>query len=151
MPKPSTPNFDEIDPRTCINGKLRKLHRMLNATYQQMMRPYGLRGSMLSILFLIGKRPGIHQRAVAERLVLDESTMSRDLKKLQERGLLLAEKSAKDSRQKEVQLTAAGYELVEDITPKWTILHHRMESALGTFSLQQIDQISHILREELKE
>ena len=83
--KSSSPNFDRIDLRTCLNAKLRKLHRIINAAYMSNLKPFGLRGSMLSILFIIGKRPGVNQKVIADMLILDQSTMSRDLKKLVEK------------------------------------------------------------------
>ena len=41
---------------------------------------------MLSILFIIGKKKHINQKSVADALVLDQSTISRDLKKLIQKG-----------------------------------------------------------------
>ena len=81
-----SPNFDKIDPRQCINAKLRKLHRLINAAYQEKIKPFELRGSMLSILFIIGKIPKINQKQIADQLVLDASTMSRDIGYLIKKG-----------------------------------------------------------------
>eukprot|EP01035_Chromulina_nebulosa_P001590 gene1590-2129_t len=76
--KIATPNFDKVNPAECINAKLRKLQRKVAALYEARLRPFGLEGSMLAILFLVGKLPGINQKTVADKLVLDPSTMSRD-------------------------------------------------------------------------
>ena len=103
-----------------------------------MLKPYGLKGSMLSILFVIGKQALINQKRLAEVLVLDQSTMSRDLKKLKTRQLVRSKPGA-DSRSKELTLTTKGYKLIEEISPKWEKLHHQMDNTLGQFNSKQID------------
>lgn len=136
----NTPNFDRIDPRVCINAKLRKLHRLLNSAYQRKINPFGLRGSMLSILFIIGKQEGVNQKMIADSLVLDQSTMSRDLKKLVQKGWVVISKGT-DSRNSQLALTGAGYQLLEEITPVWEALQAKIAKLLGDYNIQQIDQI----------
>lgn len=55
-------------------------------------KPFGLKGSMVSILFIIGKRKGISQKELSDALILDQSTMSRDLKKLVAKGWVVVNK-----------------------------------------------------------
>lgn len=143
-----TPNFDRINPSTCMNGKLRKLHRLINSAYQEKINPFGLRGSMLSILFIIGKRPSVNQKTIADALILDQSTMSRDLKKLVKNGWVCIEKG-QDSRHSELFLTDEGYQLLERVTPVWETLHHKVENILGTFNIQQVDVLIAALQKNL--
>lgn len=103
---------------------------------------------MLSILFIIGKKPGIGQKALAETLILDQSTMSRDLKRLTEEELILSNRGS-DSRQSELSLTVQGYDLVEEISPVWEALHHKVEALLGQFNVHQIDMLSEAIRTNL--
>ena len=145
-----TPNFDKINPLLCINAKLRRLHRLLNAAYQSKIKPFGLRGSMLSILFIIGKRQHINQKAIADRLVLDASTMSRDLKKLVAKGWVKVSKG-QDSRNSELELTAEGYQLLEEVTPVWEELHKKVEAILGKHNILQIDHLITAISENLEE
>lgn len=143
-----TPNFDRINPATCINSKLRRLHRLINSAYQAHIQPFGLRGSMLSILFIIGKMPGVNQKFLAERLVLDASTMSRDLKKMTNTGWIRSQ-AGEDARVTEWFLTRAGQELLEEVSPVWEALHHQVSDLLGAFQIQQIDQVSHAITAHL--
>lgn len=141
MPKSemiSTPSFDRIDPSQCINAKLRKLHRLINQAYQRNINPFGLRGSMLSILFIIGKKAPIDQKTLASKLVLDQSTMSRDVQKLMKRGLIYAS-VADDARKRLLNLTKEGGILLEEISPVWESLHFKVEQILGDFNVKQID------------
>lgn len=148
--KISTPNFDSIHPRECINGKLRRLHRLLNSAYENKFRPYGLRGSMLSILFMVGKNPGINQKSIADAFVLDQSTMSRDLKRLADKGWLDIKKG-EDARNSELSLTRSGYALVEELSPIWQKTHETVERILGTYNVQQLDVVMNAIREHFQE
>lgn len=145
-----TPHFDEINPANCVNAKLRKLHRIINAAYMDIYKPFGLRGSMVSILFIIGKRKGINQKDVAEALILDQSTMSRDLGKLVSKGWVTITKGA-DPRISELSLSKDGCLLLEEISPLWHALHTKVESILGSFNIQHIDNITEAIRSNIIE
>jgi len=140
-----TPNFDEIHPLTCINGKLRKLHKLINTAYKNAYKPFDLRGSMVSILFVIGKRRGISQKEIATTLLLDESTMSRDLQKLVKRGLVQINKNTGTAKSA-AELTKEGCLLLEEIAPIWHQLHQKVATILGAFNIQQIDAITAAIR-----
>lgn len=147
--KVATPNFDKINPQVCINAKIRKLHRIINSAYQQKINPFGLKGSMLSIMFIIGKMQRINQKKIADMLVLDQSTMSRDLKKLVDKGWVKLLKG-EDSRNIEAELTNKGYLLLEEVVPVWEKLHKNVETILGSYNIQQIDHITMALKENVK-
>ncbi len=143
-----TPNFDRVNPAECINAKLRKLQRKVAALYEAKLRPFNLEGSMLAILFLVGKMPGINQKTVAEKLVIDPSTMSRDAKKLVKRGLIQVEKGG-DPRNSELMLTAQGYGLIEEVSPIWEAMHLKVSELFGRFSIQQLDSMAEAINQNI--
>lgn len=143
-----TPNFDQINPSECISGKIKKLDRLINSIYQKKFTPFGLKGSIISILFIIGKIPGINQMKIANSLILDSSTVSRDVKKLELKGWIEITKG-KDSRTSELKLTKKGCEIIEEITPLWNEIHIKVETILGSFSINQIDNITHAIKENI--
>lgn len=152
MPAKKLSPFDEIAPQYCVNARIRRLHRTIDGAYQQMMRPYSLRGSMLSILFIVGKRQNTNQKTLSTMLVLDESTISRDLKKLIERGLI-SYSVGSDNRNKELELTSNGVLLVNEIAPQWNRLHQLFENVLGEEHNKMIDEITERIKtgvEQLK-
>jgi DNA-binding MarR family transcriptional regulator len=136
----STPAFDAVDPRMCVNGKVRKLSRLVASVYDAMLRPHGLQGSQLSILFVIGKLQPVNQKAICERMFMDQSTMSRDVGKLIEKGLVEAVR-ATDARSTELRLTAEGLRFVERMVPVWQQTHEKVMAVLGSFHVQQLDGI----------
>jgi DNA-binding MarR family transcriptional regulator len=113
-------------------------------------KPFGLGGSMVSILFMIGKKKGINQKSIADALVLDQSTMSRDLKKLVNKGWVSISKGS-DPRQSELSLTKEGCLLLEEVSPLWYELHTKVESIIGSFNIQHIDNITEAIRSNIGE
>ncbi len=135
--KPTTPNFDAIDPRHCINAKFRKLHRLAEQAYQQEIGHFDMKGSMPSILFVVGKRPEISQRELADVLIIDTSTVSRDIKRLSRRGLIRFI-NCDDRRQKALMLTAEGYRFVEKLAPAWAKAQNRMLALIGELNSKRL-------------
>jgi len=81
-----------------------------------------------------------NQKTLANLLVLDPSTMSRDIKKLESKKWVSVGKGA-DPRNSVLSITDEGFVLLEKIAPIWEELHHKVAALLGSFSLQQVDGI----------
>lgn len=137
----STPQFDSIQPQFCINSKLRRLYKIADGIYQRELSEFGLKGSMLPILFEIGKNPGVSQKQIAEYLVLDQSTVSRDVRKMESKGWVVLITSEEDSRIAEITLTKKGALFLEEIVPVWKDIHHRVIEHLGVYNTQNIDAL----------
>ncbi len=129
---------------------MRRLHRMIDTVYKKRIKEFDLKGSMLSILFIIGKNKGINQKELADRLVLDQSTMSRDIKRLVDKGWVLVSK-AEDTRYSELEISKAGYKLLEEVSPVWERTHKEVEALLGSFSIQQLDNITIAIQNNIGE
>ena len=149
MDRDSTPNFDVVNPALCLNAKLRKLHRILNNAYQKKINAFGLRGSMLSILFIVGKKEKINQRTLADMLVLDESTMSRDIQALMSKGWISRRRSSEDRRKYDLEVTEEGFKLLERVSPIWLKLHQSVETILGQHQIAQIDVITAAIQQNM--
>ncbi len=132
--------FNKVDPRECINGKVRRLQKMIYNYYQKELKPFNVKGSMLSILFIIGKRKDVNQKSIYNQLILDPSTMSRDIKKLKERGFIEIRKG-EDSRNTIINITRKGEEFLEEVSPVWRQLHHNVAEVLGPSNIKALDRI----------
>lgn len=144
----NTPNFDKINPVECVYAKVRRLHRLIDSVYQKRLKEFDLKGSMLSILFVIGKNAGINQKDLADRLVLDQSTVSRDVKKLISKGWINVSR-ANDTRYSELELSKDGFLLLEKVSPIWEKIHCEVQELIGVYSLQQLDSITNAVRTNL--
>ncbi|WP_422858681.1 MarR family winged helix-turn-helix transcriptional regulator [Flagellimonas sp. S174] len=139
MAERKTPLFDEISPKHCLNSKFRRLHKIVDGIYQRELSEFGLKGSMLDILFIIGKSSKFNQKDIARLLVIDQSTASRDIRKLEEKGWLTVRPSDVDSRTKDILITQEGLNILEKIAPIWEDVQNKMMEHLGNFNIQTID------------
>lgn len=83
-------------------------------------------------------------------LILDPSTMSRDLKKLESRKLVHVEKG-EDLRNSKLSLSTKGYELLEVVSPIWLSIHEKVTRFIGEYQIQVIEQITLGLQSNLRQ
>lgn len=136
--------FNRIQPQFCINAKLRRIHKLLSKKYDEQFRSIGLKGTMVPILFIIGKRKEVNQKTISDLLLLDPSTMSRDIASMKKKGWVKI-KSGEDPRADALFLTEKGKALVEKAAVLWEKLHHETKLLLGNYLLQQLDAVHEAL------
>jgi DNA-binding MarR family transcriptional regulator len=104
--------------RTCACFNFRKVSRSVTQYFDQALAPTGLRSTQLVIL-IAGQHSGPASIArLARDLVMDRSTLTRNLKPLVNSGLLALVKS-ENARQKLVTVTAAGRKALLGAVPYW--------------------------------
>jgi DNA-binding MarR family transcriptional regulator len=118
---------------------------MITHIYEREFQGFNLRSSQISILMMVGKKGSTNQKEVADFLFIDQSTMSRDLNKLTDKGLIQISKG-KDARHSQLELTKKGYKLLEEIIPIWKEVNNRIEKTLGSFSVSNIDLMTEGLK-----
>jgi DNA-binding MarR family transcriptional regulator len=145
------PLFQAVQPELCINGKVRKLQRLTASVYDAVLRPYGLQGSQLNVLFAIGKRgtAGVTQKIIASELTIDQSTLSREIKRLIDRGLVKNTKG-EDARETLLSLSKEGFALVEKVIPVWNRTNEEVGKLLGSFNVQILDGVAIALQSQLE-
>lgn len=114
---PRTEKFNEML-ETCLCLQLRMATRLLTQFYDESLRASGLRITQMPILVtlaVIGKAP---VNLLAQRLVMDRTTLGQNLKPLESRGLVEISRG-KDRRTREAVLTELGLKAVDKAVPLW--------------------------------
>jgi DNA-binding MarR family transcriptional regulator len=106
-------------PSICVCTTLRMASRVVNRHYDGALAPIGLTTSSYSILSRTGREGPLPLGALAARLAMDRTTLSRELAPLVEAGLLEAEPDEHDRRKRIVVLTDEGVALVKEAHPLW--------------------------------
>ena len=86
------------------------------------------------VLFELAKHGRLGLLELADILLLDKSNTSRTVKKLVEMGLLVSEKTEKDSRQKRFSLTAKGKQALAKTV---NLADEQVKAAIGVLSAEQ--------------
>ncbi|MEE8558752.1 MAG: MarR family winged helix-turn-helix transcriptional regulator [Myxococcota bacterium] len=136
MPPPPS-DFDPTRAAGCACFALRKAARALTQVYDEALRPAGIRATQLSLLMVVHAAGPIAVSRLAELMVTDRTTMSRNLKPLDSDGLLRIRRGG-DRRVHEVSLTRRGRELVKRAFPLWEQVQERTRAMLGDERLQRM-------------
>ncbi len=101
-----------FSPKDCISRKMMKCHRITAGIFRKHLLPFNITNSQLSILFVTSKHQRLTQSILSEKLSLEKSSMSRNIRRLIESRFL-----AKDGQK--IYLTQKGKVLLKKVIPHW--------------------------------
>lgn len=99
--------------------------------YDARLKPVGLRGTQFAVLAAVGEMGPVPISKLADTLIMDRTTMTRDLRPLEREGLVAIATSGTDRRVRLVQLTHAGRSLLDRATPIWSAIQDEVYTGLG--------------------
>ena len=102
----------------CLCGNVRMAARALTAVYDRFLEPSGLTASQLAVLWCIAAREPVPMREVSEVLVMDKTTVSRNLAALAAQGWVRSAPGP-DARMKLVSITPKGRRAFAAALPRW--------------------------------
>jgi DNA-binding MarR family transcriptional regulator len=114
---------------TCL--RLRKAARRITQIYDGYVEPFGLTITQFGLLAHLRVLDGISVGALAEKLVMDPTTLTRNLRPLERKGLVLLEPDPEDRRSRSLHLTDAGREALRAARPAWARAQRHVEEVLG--------------------
>jgi DNA-binding MarR family transcriptional regulator len=126
---PSTP---------CHCESLREAARYVTQLYDQHLAAAGLRNTQFSILVRLKELGPTTINTLAHALVMDRTTVGRNILPLQRRRLIVVKRGESDARRKELHLTKAGLARVEDGLEGWAAAQARFEGTLGRERASQL-------------
>jgi DNA-binding MarR family transcriptional regulator len=131
--------------KECAGLRARQVSRMLTRVYDDALRPLGLQMPQLSLLVataMFGEN-GATIGDLAKALVMDRTTLSRNLGPLERAGYLRVARSAGDARVRVVLLSPAGERALVAALPLWETAQTRIRDVLGVQKTAALrDQLS---------
>src|SRR5206468_7861792 len=118
-------------PEQCNCLAVRQAARHITQFYDQCLAPSGLRTTQFSILVKLKRKGPMTINALAADLVMDRTTLGRNILPLERDGLITIEPVASDRRSKELHVTKAGDKRFEAPRQQWMQAQARFESAFG--------------------
>ncbi len=118
----------------CLNA--RKAARAVTQYYDEVGRPAGIRATQFSQLALAAGRGPITVTAMAEFLVMDRTTLTRNLAVLERRRLLRVI-PGEDRRERLVSITAKGRRVLAEAIPLWEEAQATIANSLGARRLKR--------------
>ncbi len=115
----------------CVCFNLRKSARAITQLYEEALRPTGLRATQFSLLVATRLHGVATINRLAKSLVMDRTTLTRNLKPLENQGFLRTTPGSEDRREREVTLTIAGQDILSKALPLWKQVQQQVTKALG--------------------
>src|SRR3954462_4629645 len=97
----------ELTPELCNCLALRQAARHVTQFYDQHIVPTGVRTTQFSILAKLRRLGPMTINALAEQMVMDRTTLGRNILPLEREGLIAIGRGRTDRRSKELRLTDA--------------------------------------------
>ena len=111
---------------------LRQAARHVTQLYDQILAPSGLRATQYSILARLQRKGPMTINALAGDLVMDRTTLGRNILPLERDGLIAVGPGKSDRRSKELRLTGEGISRFRAARKVWQDAQERFEAAFGT-------------------
>src|SRR5271167_806246 len=125
----STDKSPPLEQCTCL--AVRQAARHVTQFYDRHLAPVGLRTTQFSILARLRRHGAMTINALAEDMVMDRTTLGRNILPLERDGLIRIAPSAADRRAKELHLTKTGEKRFEAARKKWSEAQARFETVFG--------------------
>ena len=110
---------------------IRSAARHMTQFYDQLLARSGLRSTQFSILAALHEVGPLTINGLAKVMVMDRTTLGRNILPLERDGLIRIAPAAGDRRAKELQLTKAGTKRLQAALKEWSAAQSRFEARFG--------------------
>jgi len=119
-------------PEFCTCLSIRQAARHVSQFYDQHLAPSGLRITQFSILAKLKAGGPLTINNLAEVMVMDRTTLGRNILPLERDGLITVAQGSVDRRSKELRLTDVGLERLHDAWRYWAEAQAGFDAAFGS-------------------
>jgi DNA-binding MarR family transcriptional regulator len=118
-------------PPRCNLLALRQASRHLSRLYDQQFAPLGLKGSQYSILSRLAAGGASSINALAATLVMDRTTLGRNIRPLEREGWITIAVDPGDARGRLLEISAEGRAVLAKARVGWRRAQERFETVYG--------------------
>jgi DNA-binding MarR family transcriptional regulator len=123
----------------CLCKRTRSAARTITRLYDEELRSTGLRPSQVEVLVTVAAKSELSISALADDLDLDRTTLTRNLRPLEKRGLVALSAEGRH-RTRLVSLTPAGEAILATAVGHWQRAQEAMERRLGEAGVASVRQ-----------
>lgn len=115
----------------CVCANLRKKTRLVTQFYDKLLQPTGLKVTQYSMLANIDLQQAVSISRLGEILLLDQTTITRNINLLKRNGYVDLTRDPQDARAKVITLTDKGVEKLNEAAPIWQDIQERIINDIG--------------------
>ena len=128
--RPTPPDGPPPRDSHCTCAVLRRTARRVTQAYDRALRPAGVKLTQYSVLANVLHDGGLSITGLAERLAMDRTTLTRNLRPMERAGWIEIGPGP-DRRSRAVRITAAGRRVFDAAFPLWQAAERGFRRGLG--------------------
>ncbi len=128
-------DFEKL--KRCAIGNLRKTSRTATLFGDTVLQPTGLKVTQFTMLSAIAEQGSLSVGQLAEKMLMDQTSVTRSLKLLKKMGLVKSVRG-RDGRTRLISVTPEGYRKLDEIMPLWEQTYARIAEKLGQKHLDRL-------------
>ena len=121
----------------CVAGRIRLLNRAVTGVYDHALQSLGITINQATILVTIFLNRNIAAAGIGRKLLMEKSTVSRNLARLEANGWINTKKSL-NSQQQTVSVTSKGRALLAIAHREWAMAQKETRQLLGDDGVEAI-------------
>ncbi len=126
---------------SCMGMRVRRAARAVGNFYDLHLKSVGLKGTQFTLLNAIFLNPSITITQLADLLLLNRTTLNRNLKPLERQGLIRIS-PGEDHRTRILQLTREGRSILQQALPLWLEAQSGVVETLGIRTQRLAEDLS---------
>ncbi|WP_338452822.1 MarR family winged helix-turn-helix transcriptional regulator [Niallia oryzisoli] len=144
-------NHNEMDHiiHLCACANIRKAARIITQVYEKKMTPTGLKVTQYYMLVNIARHKKISISQLGDIMLLDQSTITRNVNILKKSGYVNIIRNINDSRAKLVSITEIGLAKLEEATPVWLQIQEKVENDIGKEKYKDLMETLKMIQESI--
>ena len=113
------------------------------------VRQYGLTHAQFDIIATLGNTSGMSYKELGQRTLITKGTLTGVIERLEQKGLVLRERSTEDKRSWFVRLTDSGAAVFRDVFPKVVAHGKQLFDGFSDVEFDEVDDALKKLRERI--
>lgn len=129
-------NFKNL--KNCVCRNLRMTTRITTQYFDQTFQTVGIPVAQFSLLADIAFRDNVTISELAEVLLMDQTTVTRNIEILRKKGYVILRTDGKDSRKKCISISEGGLEKLNEAIPLWNKVQSQIEQEIGAEKFEEL-------------
>jgi DNA-binding MarR family transcriptional regulator len=130
-------------PQDCNCLAVRQAARHITRFYDRFLAPSGLRATQFSVLAKLRRTGPMTINALAAEMVMDRTTLGRNILPLERDGLVAVARGRHDRRSKELRVTEAGEASFREGMKGWRDAQRRFDTVFGAERTADMRSVLH--------
>lgn len=134
--------------KDCIARRVRLLNRVVTGLYDRILHPFGIKVNQVSILAMLVLTGPVPSRSICEELLMDKSTVSRNVDRMRKRGWI---DISKEGASRIITVTPEGRNLLAAVYGEWKRAQKMAADLMGEAGVKSVRSLHTVVKNKTQE